>query len=125
MSKIVASVSRILAKLLPEFIKFPPRVETLQQEFYSVAGFPLVVGCIDGTHVPIKCPNKEQATLYINRKGFYSLNIQVVCDAERRILDIVARWRGSAHDARIWDSCSLKDKFEVSILLNITQPTIT
>ncbi|KAM0729426.1 putative nuclease HARBI1 [Formica fusca] len=28
-SKIIASVSRVLAGLLPEFIKFPPRIETL------------------------------------------------------------------------------------------------
>ncbi|XP_067208429.1 putative nuclease HARBI1 [Linepithema humile] len=118
-SKIVASVSRVLANLLPQFIKFPPRIETLQQEFYNVACFSMVVGCIDCTHVPIKCPNQEQAALYINRKGFYSLNIQVVCDAERRILDIVARWRGSAHDARIGDSCSLKDEFEAGRIRGI------
>ncbi|XP_019699684.1 putative nuclease HARBI1 [Harpegnathos saltator] len=36
----------------------------------------------------------------------------VVCDAQRRILDIVARWRGSAHDSRIWNSSRLKEKFE-------------
>ncbi|XP_036145652.1 putative nuclease HARBI1 [Monomorium pharaonis] len=36
----------------------------------------------------------------------------VVCDAQRRILDIVARWRGSVHDSRIWDSNHLKEEFE-------------
>ncbi|XP_071637872.1 putative nuclease HARBI1 [Temnothorax longispinosus] len=36
----------------------------------------------------------------------------VVCDAQRRILDIVARWRGSAHDSRIWNSSRLKEEFE-------------
>nr|XP_012218224.1 PREDICTED: putative nuclease HARBI1 [Linepithema humile] len=49
-SRIVASVSRVLADLLPQFIKFPPRIETLQQEFYNVACFPMAVGCIDCTH---------------------------------------------------------------------------
>jgi hypothetical protein len=113
-SRIVARVSQEIASLLPRFVSFPPRVEDLMTEFYNIAGFPQVVGCVDCTHVPIKCPSGEQALLYINRKGFYSMNIQVVCDAQRRILDIVAKWRGSAHDARIWDSCSLKDEFEVS-----------
>jgi len=77
----------------------------------------LPIGCIDCTHVRIKCPNQEQAMLYVNRKGFYSINVQVVCDAQRRILDIIARWRGSVHDSRIWDSSRLKEEFEVKLQL--------
>ena len=112
-SRIVTRVSQVVAELLPRYIVYTPRVETLQNEFYNIARFPQVVGCIDCTHVPIKSPGNERAALYINRKGFYSLNVQVVCDAQRRILDIVAKWRGSVHDARIWTTCTLKNKFEV------------
>lgn len=59
-----------------------------------------------------KNPNGSQPLLYCNRKGFYSLNVQVVCDSETRIVDLVARWRGSAHDSRIWTNCSLRETFE-------------
>ncbi|KAI8430399.1 hypothetical protein MSG28_000684 [Choristoneura fumiferana] len=36
----------------------------------------------------------------------------VTCDADLKIQDIVARWRGSTHDARIFNECSLKERFE-------------
>lgn len=36
----------------------------------------------------------------------------MVCDAKGRIRD-VARWKGSTHDSRIWNECTLKRKFEV------------
>lgn len=34
-----------------------------------------------------------------NRKGYFSLNVQAVCDADLRLMNVVARWPGSAHDA--------------------------
>ncbi|XP_071631574.1 putative nuclease HARBI1 [Temnothorax longispinosus] len=111
-SRIVAKVSKAIAAHLPHFVHFPDIMEALQMEFYNIAGFSQVIGCIDCTHIRIKCPDQERAMLYINRKGFYSINVQVVCDAQRRILDIVARWRGSAHDSRIWNSSRLKEEFE-------------
>ena len=118
MSRIVARVSEAIAALLSQFIEYPARMETLQAEFYNIAYFPGIVECIDCTHIAIRNSSPEQALLYVTRKGYYSINVQVVCDAQRRILDIVAKWRGSVHDARIWDSCSLKEEFEVSIILH-------
>ncbi|XP_024939244.1 putative nuclease HARBI1 [Cephus cinctus] len=112
-SKIVHAVSEATAGLFPCFIAFSQQVEAIQIGLYNLAQFPQAVGCIDCTHVPIKSPGREVAQLYINRKDYYSLNVQIVCDAHRRILDIVARWRGSVHDARIWDNCSLKDEFKL------------
>lgn len=40
------------------------------------------------------------------------LIIQVVCDAKLRIRDIVARWRGSTHDARIFRESRIKERME-------------
>ena len=34
-------------------------------------------------------------------KVFFSLNVQTMCDANLRILDIVARWPGSTHNSTI------------------------
>ena len=64
------------------------------------AGLPGVIGAIDGTHVRIAAP-KENAAEYVNRKQQHSINVQVVFDNSYKILDIVARWPGSVHDARI------------------------
>lgn len=41
-------------------------------------GFPGVIGCVDGTHVRIVCPDKNLRHLYYCRKGFYSLNVMIV-----------------------------------------------
>ncbi|XP_055839189.1 putative nuclease HARBI1 [Episyrphus balteatus] len=32
---------------------------------------------------------------------------EVVCDANQRVTDVVARWRGSSHDSRIWRESSI------------------
>lgn len=39
---------------------------------------------------------------------------QVVSNANLEIMDIVAHWRGSTHDSRIFNECRLKQRFEQS-----------
>ena len=56
----------------------------------------------------------HQAERYRNRKNVYALNIQVICDGNLVICDIVARWWGSVHDARIFDNSSVKLRFDMS-----------
>lgn len=45
--------------------------------FFSNFGIPGVVGCIDGTHIPIIKPTKD-CSLFLNRKGFFSINAMIV-----------------------------------------------
>ncbi|CAN7939852.1 unnamed protein product, partial [Ixodes pacificus] len=78
-------------------------------------GFPSVVGLIDGTHIRIKNPGGPMQALYICRKKFHALNVQLVCDAKEKITNVVARWRGSAHDSRIWEECALREKFQEGV----------
>ena len=42
----------------------------------------------------------------------YSFLFKVISDANYMIRDIVARWRGSAHDSRIWRESSIKRSLE-------------
>lgn len=49
-----------------------------KEYFFTKCGIPGVVGCVDGTHIKIVSPGKDDANLYYNRKGFYSLNAMVV-----------------------------------------------
>ncbi|XP_045783974.1 putative nuclease HARBI1 [Maniola jurtina] len=86
--------------------------QTVIREFQEIRNFPSVLGCIDCTHIKIKKYGGDAAQYYINRKGFYSMNVQVTCDAKLRIRDIVARWRGSTHDSRIFNESTLKERFE-------------
>lgn len=54
-------------------------------------------------------PNAE---VFRNRKGFFSLNTQVICSSKNYILDIVARWPGSSHDSHIFRNSFIKRRFE-------------
>ncbi len=115
-SRIVRLVSHELALLRPRFINFPEEEEEInevRQGFYAIACFPKCIGAIDCTHVKIISPGGENAETYRNRKGFFSVNVQTVCDAHLRIQDIVARWPGSAHDSTILINSSLRRKFEM------------
>ncbi|CAK1592134.1 unnamed protein product [Parnassius mnemosyne] len=44
---------------------------------------------------------------YRNRKGYFSLNVQVVGGPNLMIYDIVVRWAGSTHDSRIFRNSRL------------------
>ncbi|XP_048879280.1 putative nuclease HARBI1 [Brienomyrus brachyistius] len=77
----------------------------------DIAGFPGVVGVIDGTHICIITPS-ENEDVFVNRKRFHSINTQLVFSADYKILDIVAKWPGSTHDARILSESGLKQLFE-------------
>lgn len=89
--------------LTQEFIKFPSveNFNITKQEFMNRFHMPGVIGAIDCTHVAILKPALEEHN-YINRKGFHSLNVQIVCGADLRIFSINANYPGSAHDAFIW-----------------------
>ncbi|XP_067901778.1 putative nuclease HARBI1 [Heterodontus francisci] len=68
--------------------------------FDAIVGFPQVQGFIECTHVAIKAPAGRPAA-YINRKGFHSLNVQLVCDHCKRFMQNCAHFSGSCHDAVI------------------------
>ncbi|XP_045126532.1 uncharacterized protein LOC123513440 [Portunus trituberculatus] len=51
-----------------------------RKEFLQIAGFPEVIGGIDGTHVMIVAP-REYKVEFVNRKRYYSINVQFVFDA--------------------------------------------
>ncbi|TGZ46663.1 Uncharacterized protein DBV15_12231 [Temnothorax longispinosus] len=112
-SRVIAKVSMAIASLSATMINMPQsnvEIRTTQQAFYDMYKFPRVIGCIDGTHIRIQSPGGKHAEEFRNRKGFFSLNI--VCDHNMRIIDVVARWPGSVHDATIFQHSRLRRRLE-------------
>jgi hypothetical protein len=77
-SQIVSEVSKaILKHLTSKYIRFSTPEEAMRtiEHWRSKTGIPGVVGCIDGSHIPIIQPSKFGKSYY-NRKGFYTINVQ-------------------------------------------------
>ncbi|KAE9540774.1 hypothetical protein AGLY_004019 [Aphis glycines] len=115
---IIKEISELLAKSAKKWIRFPSshNLPDIKQHFYSVSQFPGVIGAIDCTHISIKSPGGENTELYRNRKGWMSLNVQIVCGPKMQIFDLVCRWPGSVHDSKIYNNSCVKLLIESNAL---------
>ncbi|XP_055604499.1 putative nuclease HARBI1 [Uranotaenia lowii] len=82
-----------------------------KKHYFDKFKIPGVVGCIDGTHIPILRPTKDEH-MYFNRKGFHSINAMIITDHNYRILAINPRFGGAAHDSFVWDMSAEREFFE-------------
>ncbi len=113
-SRAVHAVAAALAECLDDFVRMPrPGAESdnAKEAFVQLAEFPGIIGAIDGTHVRIIRPSQHEPD-FINRKGVPSINVQAVCNAKGKFLNLVADWPGSAHDSRILNESQLAQDFE-------------
>ena len=78
-SRIVSIVSSSLARKLAEFVRWLAAADeqNIKRGFFTIAGFPGVVGLIDGTHVRILAPSEHEEQ-FVNTKNYHSINVQVV-----------------------------------------------
>ncbi|XP_045471748.1 putative nuclease HARBI1 [Harmonia axyridis] len=105
---------RAIACLKRNFIKMPNDEDLIatRQGFCDIARFPKCIGAIDCTHIKLQSPGGPYAETYRNRKGLFSLNVQVVGDSKCSIRNIVTRWPGSSHDSNIFRNSRLRSDFE-------------
>lgn len=75
----VRRVVNALINLRNYYIKWPTEQEAMECAAFleEKKGFPGVIGIIDGTHIKIEAP-KENPESYINRKGYHSIQLQVI-----------------------------------------------
>ncbi|XP_011704880.1 PREDICTED: putative nuclease HARBI1 [Wasmannia auropunctata] len=99
----VRRVTRALFNIAHEFISWPSgeQAQTVINKFKENSRFPNTIGAIDGTHIKIEGP-KENAADYINRKGYHSIQLQVVCDYRAFITHCYVGHPGSVHDQRVF-----------------------
>lgn len=116
--RVVRRVTAAIARLRPNYVRFPGTPEERRQvmkQFYMVSGMPGVIGAIDCTHVPMQCPGGDDGEIYRNRKGYFSINVQLLCDQTGYVSDVVARWPGSVHDSTIFDNSYVRTLMETAV----------
>jgi len=96
-----------------DYVRFPLPEEhyVIKHKLSTFAGFPNIIGLIDGTHISLKSPGGAREISFVNRKGGHSVNAQVVCDGEMLFRDVVIKWPGSTHDSFIWRNSNLRQHF--------------
>lgn len=76
--KILAETLNALERVIcPQWIKLEMTEDEKSEakiDFFNKTGFPSVIGCVDGTHIKILAPNKEDQNLYYNRKKIHFIN---------------------------------------------------
>ncbi|XP_011859704.1 PREDICTED: putative nuclease HARBI1 [Vollenhovia emeryi] len=110
-----AEISNLICiHLAEEWIVFPTVVADIQRKkarFLEATMFPNTIGAVDCTHVAMIAPSEEEHN-YLNRKGFHSKNVQIICDYDLRIMNVNARYAGATHDAYIWRNSEINAEME-------------
>lgn len=73
-------VNALEFKICPHWIKLkmtPEEKTNSKLHFFTKYQIPGIIGCIDGTHIKISKPNKDEYLFY-NRKGTFSINAMIV-----------------------------------------------
>ena len=96
-----------------KIVKFPVSKHEVAEatgHFLQKFGFPQVIGCIDGTHIPIKQPS-ENSHDYFPYKMCYTITCQAICDAYGKFINVEVKWPGSVHDARVFANCDIQNNY--------------
>ena len=86
------------------------RCQIISQGFFNIGGFPNIIGCVDGSLIPIIRP-VENEHIYVSRKGFHAINAMVVCNANLEIMYADTRFSGATQDAGVYRESSLRQAF--------------
>ncbi|KAK3084692.1 hypothetical protein FSP39_017590 [Pinctada imbricata] len=89
----------------------PDEWRAIAEEFSRRWNMPHAVGALDGEHVACKCP-KNSGSQYYNYKGFFSIVLMGLVDAEYKFTWVDVGADGSASGAQIFIFSELKETIE-------------
>ncbi|XP_060786282.1 putative nuclease HARBI1 [Neoarius graeffei] len=92
----------MVATIIHQLIKVPTAEEAsaIARRFEEKFLIPQIIGCIDGTHIPLLPPSDGYKD-FVNRKGWPSYVLQAVVDDMYRFWNINCQMPGCAHDANV------------------------
>ncbi|XP_062571585.1 uncharacterized protein LOC134233621 [Saccostrea cucullata] len=93
----------------------PEEWERIANDFEMKWNFPNCIGAIDGKHITIRNPVGSGSRFY-NYKGFYSIVLMAVVDADYNFIYIDIGCNGRISDGGIFARCSLHERLENSTM---------
>ena len=104
----------ILKEFQQEYLVCPTDPEDwkkIEERFRNRWNIPHVVGALDGKHIAIENP-KKSGDEYLNYKGYFSLVVLALVDADYNFLWVNTGASGSSSDAQIFNHSKLKRRIE-------------
>ena len=101
----------IIAEYKDEMVQCPTTPEewrAVAEEFLKKWNFPHTCGALDGKHVACRQPPNSGSTYY-NYKGFYSIIMLALVDADYKFIWVDIGGKGAASDAQIYNASELKE----------------
>ena len=119
--KAIYAVLRVLVGCMGLTSAFLADLSKMEASFSSRSDYAIrgCVGAVDGLCIEICRPRAAESaapSLYMNRKGFFSINMQAVSDAHHRITWFDFTAVGSTHDATALEMSGLPDKLAAGLL---------
>jgi hypothetical protein len=115
---IVSAVPEVCQAIYDQYHETVFKCPTTEDEWKEVAqgfsdkwNFHHCCGCIDGKHVRIQAP-PHSGSLYYNYKGFYSIIMLAVVDANYKFMYVDVGANGADSDAGIFRECGLYHALE-------------
>ena len=108
----------IVDEYLLEVMNCPTTPENWRQisdKFFQKWNFPHACGALDGNHIACKCPAKS-GSQYYNYKGFYSVVLMALVDADYKFIWADVGSMGAASDLQVYNNSELKELAEGGVL---------
>ena len=118
-SKIISETCDATYTVLKDTYLFPPQSKEewleISSKFEELWDMLHVIGCLDDKHIRIECP-KLSGTLYHNYKGFFSIVLLAICDANYCFTLFDLGQFGSNNDSGVLASSQMNEMFEDELL---------
>ncbi|XP_062576261.1 putative nuclease HARBI1 [Saccostrea cucullata] len=113
----IHDVCEALCSIRSRVITWPDlqRQQEISEHFEAECKIPGIAGIIDGTHITLTNVPFED-TDYINRKGYPSIQLQVIVDHMLLITDSFVGWPGCTHDSRVFRNSPIYEELENAML---------
>ena len=112
MCAIVPEVCQAIVAVLAKNVISPPTTpeawKLIADEFHQRWNVPHACGALDGKHIRIRKPPKS-GTVYFNYKGYFSIVLMALVDADYKFIWVDTGGDGSMSDAQIYNASELRD----------------